>query len=148
MLSAVPCRPTALLVRLTFKESWNADNNPTTSCCEKTFRMVTKCFDTALVILAAIALREHTHTAQSSGHHHYIQCWIFHYYCHEIPLFSSGRHHVCITYLTLLCVDGLKKNVWFGFIAHVFIFEKVTFKKARKMLFFIESGLLPWPKRE
>lgn len=62
MLSAVPCRPTALLVRLTFKESWNADNNPTTSCCEKTFRMVTKCFDTALVILAAIALREHTHT--------------------------------------------------------------------------------------
>lgn len=62
MLSAVLCRPTALLVRLTFKESWNADNNPTTSCCEKTFRMVTKCFDTALVILAAIALREHTHT--------------------------------------------------------------------------------------
>lgn len=80
MLSAVPCRPTALLVRLTFKESWNADNNPTTSCCEKTFRMVTKCFDTALVILAAIALREHTHThtAQSSGHHHYIQCFFSH----------------------------------------------------------------------
>jgi len=71
-LSAVPCRPTALLVRLTFKESWDADNNPTTPCCEKTFRMVAECFDTALVILAGVALRKQTHTAQSPGHHHYI----------------------------------------------------------------------------
>lgn len=72
-LSVAPCRPTALLVRLTFKGSWDADNNPTTSCCEKTFRMVTEFFDTALVILAGVTLRKHhTHTTHSSGHHHYI----------------------------------------------------------------------------
>lgn len=62
MLSALPCRPTALLVRLTFKERWDADSNPTTSCCEKTFRMVAERFDTALVILAGVALRKLTHT--------------------------------------------------------------------------------------
>lgn len=65
MLSAVPRRPTALLVRLTFKESWDADNNPTTPCCEKTFRMVAECFDTALVILAGVALRKRTHRTQA-----------------------------------------------------------------------------------
>lgn len=70
MLSAVPCRPTALLVRLTFKGSRDADNNPTTPCCEKTFRMVAEGFDTALVILAGVALRKST--AQSPGHRHYI----------------------------------------------------------------------------
>lgn len=63
MLSAVPSRPTALLVRLTFKESWAADNNPTTSCCEETFRWVADCFDTALVILAGVALRKQTHSS-------------------------------------------------------------------------------------
>lgn len=69
MLSAVLCRPTALLVRLTFKESWDADNNPTTSRCEKTFRMVAECFDTALVILAGVALRKHTHTHARANTH-------------------------------------------------------------------------------
>lgn len=36
--------------------------------------MVAECFDTALVILAGVALRKraHTHAAQSPGHHRYI----------------------------------------------------------------------------
>lgn len=65
-LSEVPYSPqTALLVRLTFKESWDADNNPTTSCCEKTFRMVAEGFDTALVILAAMVFEKaHTQDAE------------------------------------------------------------------------------------
>lgn len=51
---AVRRRPAALLARLTFKGSWDGDNNPTTPCCEKTFRTVAERFDSALVILADV----------------------------------------------------------------------------------------------
>lgn len=96
MLSAVVCRPTALLVRLTFKGSWDADNNPTASCCEETFCMVAEGFDTALVILAGVALRKalmHTQRraqAITITYHlntaRFIYSRIFHYYCHESTL--------------------------------------------------------------
>lgn len=99
MLSAAACRPTALLVRLTFKGSWDADNNPTASCCEETFRMVAEAFDTALVILAGVALRKvRTHTqcraqAIAITYHLntalFIYSRIFHYYCHE-SILSHG----------------------------------------------------------
>lgn len=51
---AVRRRPAALLARLTFKGSWDGDNNPTTPCWEKTFRTVAERFDSALVILADV----------------------------------------------------------------------------------------------
>lgn len=107
MLSAVACRPTALLVRLTFKGSWDADN-PTASCCEETFRMVAEGFDTALVILAGVALRKAcTHTqcraqAIAITYHLntalFIYSRIFHYYCHESTLShgSIKRTHTFI----------------------------------------------------
>lgn len=97
MLSAVPCRPTALLVRLTFKESWEADNNPTTSRCDKTFRWVADRFDTALVILAGVALRKQKHTqhrarAITITYHLntalFIYSRVFHYYFRKRPFFA------------------------------------------------------------
>lgn len=108
MLSAVPCRPNALLVRLTFKESWDADNNPATSCCEKTFCMVAEFFDTALVILAGVTLRKHIHTHTHSTQPRpstplytmwtqlFVYSRIFHYYSPQIPLFQLGIINVCL----------------------------------------------------
>lgn len=98
----------ALLVRLTFKESWDADNNPATSCCEETFCMVAEFFDTALVILAGVTLRKtiHTHaqrTARAINTIIYyvntdllVYCRIFHYYSPEIPLFQLDIQNVCL----------------------------------------------------
>lgn len=104
VLSAVARRPTALLVRLTFKGSWDADNNPTASCCEETFRMVAEGFDTALVILAGVALRKaRTHTqrrAQAIAITYrlntalFIYSRIFHYYCPKSTLSRSSIKHI------------------------------------------------------
>lgn len=121
MLSAVPGRPTALLVRLTFKESWDADNNPTTPCCEKTFRMVAEGFDTALVILAGVALsKARTHTQRTARAiaitYHlntvlFIYSRIFHYYCHESALSRGGIKRV---YTFIWKFGALSSRVHFG----------------------------------
>lgn len=121
MLSAVPGRPTALLVRLTFKESWDADNNPTTPCCEKTFRMVAGGFDTALVILAGVALsKARTHTQRTARAiaitYHlntalFIYSRIFHYYCHESALSRGGIKHI---YTFIWKFGALSSRVHFG----------------------------------
>ena len=142
VLSAVPCRPTALLVRLTFKESWDADNNPTTSCCEKTFRMVAECFDTALVILAGVALRKHTHThtqpraqAITVTYHLntvlFIYSRIFHYYCHGTAVFQLGIKRVFVWKFGLfgaLCCH-FHSCIWFH---HLGLFLKELKKKKKK----------------
>lgn len=121
MLSAVPGRPTALLVRLTFKESWDADNNPTTPCCEKTFHMVAEGFDTALVILAGVALsKARTHTQRTAQAiaitYHlntalFIYSRIFHYYCHESALSRGGIKRI---YTFIWKFGALSSRVHFG----------------------------------